>query len=131
MNKMHIELFDGEAELVCFERGKTHKLEFTFPEPYDGFITAGGITARVCEGKCLFDLRLMDDGETSPVLILKGSRTVLPALSKLGCTVAPSGVSADYLRSVSIRERRLRERVERLEAEIEKLSKSIYGVTVI
>ena len=131
MNKLHIEIFDGEAELLSFEKGKTNKLEFIFAEPYDGFITAGGITARVCEGKCLFDLRLMDDGETSPVLILKNGRTPLPSIVKDKAGVSPSGVSAEFLRAVSLRERRLRARVKELEEKIEKLSRSVYGVTVI
>lgn len=131
MNRMNIELFEGEAELLSFEKGKTHKLEISFTEPYDGFITAGGITARVCEGRCVFDLRLMDEGDTTPVLIQRSSRTVLPAITKLGSTVSPSGVSAEYIRTVSRRERLLCERVKRLEQEIERLTKSVYGVTVI
>ena len=131
MNKMHIEIFDGEAALVSFEKGKTHSLEFLFDEPYDGFITAGGITARVVDGKCVFDLRLMDEGETSPILILKGSRTPLPPILKDGITVLPKEIGIDKLREVLIRERRLVERVKKLEMEIEKISRSVYGVTII
>ena len=131
MNKLYIELYGTEAELISFEKGQSHMLEFSFADAYDGFITAGGITARVCEGRCVMDIRLMDDGETTPVLICKNSRIPLPKITKLGSAVTPAGVSSDYIRAISLRERKLREIVKRLEEEIEKISRSVYGVTVI
>jgi len=127
MNKFSIGIFDGEAELLDYNGGSGNEAEISFSEPYDGFITFGCITARVKDGKSTIDVRLLDDGECVPELILKESRHKLPRLVKRSRILEPADPDSNFIRRVSLRERRLSERVAELEAQIEKISKSVYG----
>lgn len=130
MTRLVIGIFDGEAELIKYEREGGHEMEITFSEPYDGFITFGELTVRVKEGKSLLDVRLLDDGEYTPFLILKDCRRRLPRLAKRSRALEPIDPDSDFIREVSLRERKLSKRVAELEAQIEKISKSVYGTTL-
>ena len=130
MSRLTIELYDLEAEVVTFREDSSELLEIVFTDPCDGFVTAGGITSRVKDGRCVFDLRLMDDGETEPVLILREGRFKLPPINKQSGSIALAHPGLDYIVRLSQKERMLSKRVEELEKRIEELSKSITGVSI-
>ncbi len=131
MNKIKYEIFEGDAEVTAFSQGKKPYVEFSFTEPYDGFISIDEIVAEVTGGVALLDLRLIPDGEFCPVLILQRGRIVLPKVKKSAKRFCLCDCEADYIRKISLRERRLSERVEILERELEELKKSVYGTKII
>ena len=127
MIKIVIGFFEGEAELIDYKSGTGHEAEISFLEPCDGFITLGDVTVRLKEGVAKIDLRLIDDGELTPVLILKDCRRELPKLIKSSRILEPASPDSDFIRRISLRERQLSRRVAELEGEIAKISKSVYG----
>ena len=130
MSKIRIECFGGEAELLSFESDGNYIADISFSEAYDGFISIENILTRVSRGVCALDTRLISDGEYEPTLILEHGTVKLPRLKKCAKLLRPAECDSDYVRRISLRERRLTERVKTLEAEILKISKSVFGTTI-
>ena len=130
MNKIKIEIFGKEAELLSFESDSSDGLAISFTEKYDGFISIDGVTQRVAGGEAVFDLRLISAGEFAPILILKDKTVSLPKIVKNGKRVRLGECDSNFIRRISLRERRLATRVRELEQEIAKLSKSVYENTI-
>ena len=131
MNEIAIEIFGSEAELLSSECGNRGALRLAFTGINEGFVSIDGVVCPVKEGKCIFDTRLISRGVHEPRLIMKGSSVPLPKIVKGRDTVSPAEHSADYVRSISLRERRLEARVGELEAKISEISNAIYRNTVI
>ena len=127
MNIFRYEIFDKEAEITAYKRGTSCYAEFIFDSEEDGFLSIGDVAVRVRGGVGKADVRLLDDGEHIPILILKGKRILLPRIKKKGRTIELADCEQDYLRGISLRERALARRVEVLEAAVERLSESVYG----
>ena len=130
MNVIKYELFDNAAEAVSFKKGKSNTLRIELSEELDGFVTIGNVTVRLRSGIATLDLRLIDDGDHNPILILKNGRQALPGISKHGRSLELADCGAEYLRDLSMRERELSKRVLKLEESIEKLSTAIFGTTL-
>ncbi len=118
MSKIRYEIFGNDAEILEFTSDDESRLELLFSEKYEGLLSIDGIAARVSEGKCSFDMRLIDAGCFTPVLITKNKVIKLPEIKKSGKRVSLSECSDDYTRSISLRERRLSSRVAALEKEL-------------
>lgn len=130
MNKIKIELFEGDAEILSFESDGSDAVKFSFTESYNGFLSIDSIVSHVVEGECTVDLRLISSGEFAPILILEGGSINLPGIVKVGKKLRLSECDPDFIRRISIRERRLAKRVKTLESEVEKLKESIYKNTI-
>jgi len=128
---MGIEIFGSEAELLSAECGNSGALRLAFTGVGDGFVSIDGIVSPVKGGECIFDTRLINKGVHEPRLIMKDKSVALPKIVKGRDTVAPADYSADYVRGISLRERRLETRVGELEAKINEISNAIYKNTVI
>ena len=130
MNVVKYELFDNAAEAVSFRKGKSNTLRIELSEDLDGFVTVGNVTVRLRGGIAMTDLRLIDDGDNSPILILKDRRQTLPGISKRGRMLELADCGAEYLRDLSMRERELSKRVLKLEEALDKLSSAVFGTTL-
>ena len=131
MNKIAYEFFDGAAEITLFEAASSDTVEFSFPDSTEGLLSIGGIVGRVHDGVCRLDMRLIENGSYEPVLILKGGCINLPRLEKSGRKIRLSDCTEEFVRAISIRERRLSMRVRALERELEKISSKIYDTTIL
>ena len=127
MTRILYGIFGGEGELLEYKRGTGHEAEIAFDTPYDGFLTVGGITVRVKDGRATVDIRLLDEGVSEPCLIQKDRRYKLPTLSKRSHLLEPTEPDGEFIRRISVRERRLEERVARLEDKLEEISRKVYG----
>ncbi len=130
MNKIKIELFEKDAEVLAFASDSSDGISFSFTEDIDGFLSIDNITQHVTRGECVFDLRLLPSGEYTPLLIEKDKTVTLPKIVKNGKKIRLGECDSDFVRRISLRERRLAKRVLGLEGEIEKLSKSVYQNTI-
>lgn len=130
MNKLKIEIYQNEAEAVIFESDECESLYLSILPVCDGFISIDGVSKRVKEGECVFDLRLLGSGKYTPVLILCDKSINLPTLIKSGKKLTLADCSGDYVRALSVRERRLEARVAELEATVQKISESISKNTI-
>ena len=130
MNKIRYEIFDGEAEAIAFSQGKTPYVEFSFTEPYDGFISIDSVVCTVNGGVAVFDTRLIHDGEFTPSLILPRKKISLPRVKKAAKKFSLAEYEADYIRKISLREIRLEKRIRLIEGELEGLRKSVYGTKI-
>lgn len=130
MSKLKIEIYQNEAEAVSFEPDERESLLLSVFPACDGFISIDGVSKRVKEGECVFDLRLLGSGKHTPVLILQDKSINLPTLIKIGKRLTLADCSGDYVRALSIRERRLETRVAELEARVKKISDSISKNTI-
>ena len=131
MSRIKYEIFDTEAEVISFDANGDTALELILPRELDGFISIDGVVTRLTDGVARYDLRYIADGEYAPQLVLRRGRIVLPKLKKCGRVISLSECDGDYMRSTSIRERRLAARVKALEEEIELLKKCIYGTKIL
>jgi len=127
MNKMKIELFGSEAECVSFEAEGGDGLFFLLPESTEGLISIDGIVKLVAAGNCIFDTRLLPDGEHEPYLLADKKKIALPKITKQARKIRLAECSSEFVRRISLREQRLAERVRTLERELEKISEKIYG----
>ena len=125
MTKIYIQLYKDGAEITDVKESDARRAALLFNPAVDGFVSIGSIAARVVDGQCAFDLRLIDDGELSPILIEEKKRTILPKLKKDSKSLAP--LEPEYTRRISIRERALEERVITLEKQIKEISEKVYG----
>jgi hypothetical protein len=125
MSKIYIELYDNGAEITAVREGEKNRSELIFDPVCDGFVSIGGIAARVVGGHCSFDTRLIDDGEVTPMLIEKDKRRILPRMKKNSSSLLPA--EPEYARQISLRERKLEEKVKALEIQVQELVAKVYG----
>lgn len=131
MSKIRYEIFDTDAEAVSFEQTGDGVLLINLPADYEGFLSIDGVVKRLISGTASYDLRYIADGEHTPHLILRHGRIILPKIKKCGKIISLSECDSEYIRSSSIRERRLAARVKALEEEINQLKKCIYGTKIL
>ena len=125
MSKIKYELFGCDAEISAFETDAATELLLDFGRSLEGLVSIENVVSRVTGGVCRFDSRLVDQGEHTPMLILKDKVITLPGIVKAGGKMRPALCTDEYTRNVSIRERRLSLRVEELEKAIKLLENKI------
>ncbi len=130
MSKINIQLFGRESELVSYKQDGEPMLIFEFTEEVDGYISLGPSTSRIKGKSCPVDLRRLTDGEHIPHLILPEATLDLPRVIKQHGIISPKEPEISFLSKLSLRERRLSERVERLEGELEKIQKKVMGASL-
>ena len=96
----------------------------------EGLAELSGVAKRLTDGKCDFDLRALPDGELSLRLLLENEVLNLPTVTKSGRHITPTECKSDYLRAISVRERRLEESLSELKKELEMLKKKVYGSSI-
>ncbi len=131
MTEIGYKLYGDEAQIVSYSTDCADGLCLKFENCAEGFVSINGIATRVREGTALPDVRFIDEGEHAPVLIMKFGRIVLPRIKKRGSEITLSYCDEEYVRSVSMRERMLCERVRELETAVDALNKSVYGTTIM
>ncbi len=115
MSRALYEIFEDEAEQVEFFEEKSELFELRLTEEHEGLLAIDGIAARLCRGRCLFDLKLIGSGTFTPMLTLKNRIIKLPPIQKNGMSVVSAACTDGYIKGLSLRERRLEKRVEELE----------------
>ena len=130
MSKIKYEIFDKEAEILEYVSEDSDTLELCFKEKYEGLLSIDGIVSRVIDGKCSFNAKLIDFGKHEPILVLKDGAITLPAIIKSQRRITLSECTDDYTRRISLRERRLCQRVEALEKELSSLRSLINTTTI-
>ena len=125
MSKIKYELFGKDAEIISFESDCEICLLLDFGKPLEGLVSVEDVVSRVNNGICSFDIRLIDQGEHQPMLILKDQVILLPGIVKSGTKICPAFCSDEYTRDVSIRERKLSLRVDALEKTLKILENKI------
>lgn len=131
MSKISFELFGSEVEVVGIINDSEYELMLEFSGVESGFVRIGELAERLDSGACVFDLRLLDNGEYTPELFLDEARITLPKITKTGCLIEIDDCTVDYLRAVSQRERALRSLVKTLEEKIALLEERVYGATIL
>ncbi|MBO7195842.1 MAG: hypothetical protein J6V80_00735 [Clostridia bacterium] len=127
MSKIRIECFGNEAELISFSQDGERTLQIDLGGEYDGYISIGRLTSRIKGASCSMDMRGLEDGEYTPRLIVADMTVDLPKIQKQYGIITPTEPELPYTLALSLRERRLRERVDRLEKRLEELTKRIEG----
>ena len=130
MSKVKYEIFGKEAEVVSFTPGEGQIFEISFTEDYEGLLSIDGVVSRVTNGYCHFDIRYVEEGEYTPLLVTKEDIIKLPCIKKCAKSVILSGCADEYTRRVSLRERRLEERVTELEKQLSSLTARINDTTI-
>ena len=127
MSKIVIECFGDEAQLITFTRDGEPNLVIELGEEYDGYISMGNCGARIKGASCALDTRRLADGEYTPRLILDEGTILLPGLIKQHGIISPKEPDVDYIRALSLRERRLNARVDTLENELKEIKNKVMG----
>ncbi len=130
MSKINIELFGSDAELISFKQDGEAALAFGFPTMLDGYVSLGGITVRICGQACAVDIRRLADGEYIPHLILADRTVDLPRVKMQYGIITPIEPDTDYVTKLSVRERRLRGRVDELEKRLDEITKKVTGASL-
>ena len=84
MSKIKYELFGCDAEISAFETDAATELLLDFGRSLEGLVSIENVVSRVTGGVCRFDSRLVDQGEHTPMLILKDKVITLPGIVKAG-----------------------------------------------
>ena len=130
MSRIYIECHGDGADLVSFDKSEGGNLTLVFNKGYNGFISIGHISARIVGNECSITLRNLDDGVYTPKLVLCDKVINLPSVRKENGSIIPIKPNIDYLSELSIRERRLSERVDRLSTMVEEMYKKVFGTTL-
>ena len=131
MSRVKYEFFGTDAEISAFTADGDGRLTLCFPAGTEGYLSIDGVVVRITDAMAHLDLRYVSDGEFRPILVLGHGRISLPPLKKAGKHVMICDPGADYIRDLSLRERRLSERVSELEDELRRIRESIYGRTIL
>lgn len=131
MSRLKFQLYERECELLEQLHDSSDSLEVDFSENLSGFLRIGNLTARLSDGKCQIDLRLLENGDYTPELVLDGRLVLLPLFKKFGSVVECVDCTDAYIRAISQRERALSERVKTLEEKISLLEDRVYGTVVL
>ena len=127
MGKIVLELFDRDCEMVSYEYKKENTLTFEFTEAMEGYIQLDGSITRLIGKSCAVNVRELKDGEHTPRLILENMTLDLPKIIKENGVISPAEHSLGEIGDISLRERRLLERVKKLESHVEEISKKVFG----
>lgn len=127
MSRILIECFGKEAELISFKQDGESAIAMEFGREYDGYVVLGSTTARIKGALCALDTRRLEDGEYTPHLVLTDMTVDLPKIRKQYGIITPVEPDTQYLVALSLRERELRERVEKLEGRVLELTQKIEG----
>ena len=127
MGKITLELFGRDCEILSYEYKKDNFLTFEFTEELTGYVQLGKSTARLKGKSCAIDLRELPNGEHTPMLILSDMVIDLPKLTNEYCVICPADHTVEEIGTLSLRERRLCQRVNELEARLEEISKKVFG----
>lgn len=130
MNKISLEIFENEAECISFEGDGSGGLIFELSEPLNALLSIDGIVKPLTDGRCTLDLRLLTDGEHEPHLLYAKRKIALPRLTKRASKIRLADCGADFIRRVSLRERRLAERVKELETKLIEVCDKVFGATI-
>lgn len=131
MSRLKFKLYGSEVELISMASDSSGSLELDFSENSSGFLRIGKLALKLTDGKCIVDLRLLENGEYTPELVLDNRLVVLPLMRKFGNVVECLDCTADYIRAASQRERALAELVATLEEKIKLLEDKVYGTVVL
>ena len=130
MGKLSLELFGRDCEILSFEYKKEGVLLFEFTEELDGYIHLGKQIARIKGSTCAVDVRLLEDGEHIPRLILTDMTVDLPRIKNENGMILPVEREVKEIGDISLRERRLCRRVNELEARLDEISKKVFGTSI-
>ena len=126
MKRIEFETFDRYAEIISFTDGGGAFIDFVFKNLTDGFLNVNGVSYKVTDGRVTLNITPLPEGELSPTLTANDKVITLPALYKDGMMLSPSEPDDNYIRELSLRARRLEERLVKLEARAEALEKSVF-----
>lgn len=127
MGKISLELFGDCCEALSFDYKKEDSLTFEFTEELDGYITLGSHSARLKGKSCKVEVRDLADGEHTPRLILREKKIDLPVTVNENGAIYPKEHALSEIGEISLRERRLMRRVDRLEKELNEIRKKVFG----
>ena len=130
MSRIEIECFDNEAEIVGLVIDGRRILTIKFNNAYDGFLSIGAYAVRLIGDECSVDISSIEDGVYQPKLILCDKVIPLPQIKKENGIIMPTEYDLSYLRELSIRERRLCQRIDRLEKKTEEIYKKVFGTKI-
>ena len=130
MSKMQIECFKDGSEVTSFSRESGRFLTLSFNKSYNGFVTVGNVSARIVGSECTLDLSRLDDGIYAPKLVLCDEAISLPKIKKENGIILPCEHDLSSLREISLRERRLSQRVDALSEKIEKIYEKVFGTSI-
>ena len=131
MSRIKFKIYGSEVELIEHTHDSSWSLELDFCENLSGFVRIGEMSARLSNGKCLVDLRLLENGEYAPELVLDSRLVLLPLIKKFGNLVECIDCTDAYIRAASQRERALSKQVATLEDKIKLLEDKVYGTVVL
>ena len=130
MSKIKYGLFDGRGEVISYSDTPSDTLELQFPKDTVGYLQIGEQTKKLVEGGCSFISANLAGERLKPLLILTDRQIKLPEIQKQGASFSPLSPGEEYIRSLSLRELELAERVRRLEELVSKIQKKVYTTTI-
>lgn len=125
MSKITVERFGKECEMIAFRQDKNRALTVEFTDEVSGYVSVNKLCVKIDGKSCTLKVNLLDDGEYTPRLILEDMTVDLPKIKKLYGFISPAEHSADFVASLSARERRLRIRVETLEKRLNEIEEKV------
>ena len=131
MSRLKFRIYGSDTELVDYCTDSSNTLEFDFCEDMNGFVQIGESALRLSGGKCIFDLRLIENGEYTPRLMVDKRLVNLPVIKKFGNLVECIDCTDEYIRAASQRERALERKVLELEEKIRLLDEKVFGTVVL
>ena len=130
MSKICVEYFDNSAEISAYEKTNSQLIEYLFKPSCDGYVKISGESYRVKDGVCIVNTSKFSNNEISPTLILGDRKITLPVMINRGEEFTVKDYDSDFLRNLSLRELRLKKRLDELERKVDGLSKKVYHTTI-
>ena len=129
MNKLKLQIFGGESEIKEFIGGKD-RLEIDFGERVNGYLLFGHIYLRVESDRAIIGISSLPDGDYQPQLVLEDRTVKLPPMSLSLGILSPTKCDSDYIRALSLRQRRLEESLKTVYARLDQAEKKIFGESI-
>ena len=130
MKRIEYEIFESAGEIVAFKDGGGNIAEISFNGVTEGYVTLGNATHKITDGVTTVNISTLPDGKLSPILMGNGTFIPLPALFKDGTMLCPVAADDRYIREISLRERRLEERLVKVESRLSELEGRVFSTKI-
>lgn len=130
MSKIQIECYENDSEISDLTPDGSRLLTLNFNIGYNGYLSIGGICQRIMGRECTVDVSKLSDGLYTPKILLCDKTVILPTLSIKNGRVSAGEYDSDYVRELSLREKRLSQKLSQMERELEKIKEKVFGSSI-
>ena len=130
MSSLKVAIFDNVCEVLSFKSDDSPVFSIECDKTLNGYLGIGDLTCELTDGRACLNIRPLSDGKYLPKIVTKCFELALPGLTKRYNTITLAECDSDFVRELSLRERKLEAEVTEIKEKLLALSESVYGAKI-